>query len=161
MSVMQSHPHRLTGRPTATRRLGSGVAGGLLVVVALLVLLNGNPWGITVLVMGLYGLSELRRKVTVDAGLLIAQGRLTRRTASLSTLNRVGISAMARAWVAPHNGRPFYLRMLIDEAGWATPGVWEFVPMLRERAIAAGARLQSETGERTDPPPGVAPWFSA
>lgn len=154
-------PRRLTGRPTATRRVGSGVAGLLLIVVALLLLLQGNLWGLLVLLAGFYGVSELRRKVVVESDLLIVQGRVTRRTTRLSTLNRIGISTMARAWVAPRDGRPFYLRMLIDEAGWASPGVWEFVPLLRERAMAAGARLQPEPGERTEPPPGVAPWFSA
>lgn len=163
---MSSNPNSLArrplvGRPTATRMFGGGAAGLLLSVGALLVIMDGNVWGLLLLALGFYGLSELWRKVTVNQDMLVAQGRVTRRSTALVTLHRVGVSTSARAWVAPRNRQPFYLRMLTDEAGWATPGVWEFVPALRERALAAGASLQDEVRERTEPPPGIGPWFSA
>lgn len=151
----------LIGRPHRSRRLAFASVGALIGAVGVGVLLNGNPLGAVLAVLGLYGLSECWRRVTVSGNRLVAQGRLTRRDAELSALGGIGVSPSADVWVAPRNDRAFYLRMVGDEDG-SSPGVREFVDQLRERAVAAGALLENGESEQAAHAPHItSPWFSS
>lgn len=158
---MTSPANPLVGRPQRSHRLAFGFVGGLIGIVGVAALLKGNPLGAVLVALGLYGVSDCWRRVTVSETRLVAQGRITRRRAELSSLSRIGVSRMANVWVAPNDGRAFYLRMVGEQNDGSNPGVWDFVARLRERAAAAGAILESEDDEMTSPPRGTSPWFGA
>jgi hypothetical protein len=142
----------LVGRPHGTQRFRNVTVGVLLGAVGAGVLVRGNLLGVGLVVLALLLLADLWRKVTVTADRVVAQGRVSRRTADLSELTQVALSAMNRPWVAPRHGRSFYLRMVTEHPD-------EFVTELRARATAAGASLEPAP-VRTSPP-GAAPLFSA
>lgn len=160
---MSLGPNPLVGRPHWTLRARNVAIGLPILVIALVVLVKGNPWGLLLLPLSLYTLADLWRKVTVTDDRLVAQGRVTRRTEELSHLVDAGVGPMAHAWVAPRDGRAFYLAMLSDmknEPG--NPDAWTFVAELRARAEAAGATLAPASEDETSPPPqDAAPFFGS
>lgn len=152
----------LVGRPHSTQRFAQGVGGALALVLGIALLARGTwPFGAPLVVLGLYGLSDLRRKATVTSDRLVVQGRVARREVSLADLVRVTLSPQSRLWVAAADGRSFHVRMVAEFADVKNPGVLDFVPALRERALAAGARLETEDTERSTAPRGTSPLVSA
>lgn len=160
MDAAPSEP--LVGRPHSSKRFAQAVIGALLLVVGLGLLVKGTWWfAVPLMLLGLYGVTELRRKVTVTEDRLVVQGRVTRREVALRDLTRVALSPSVQVWVATADGTSFYVRMVAPFQDLRHPGVHDFVAGLRERAVGAGAHLEEEPEERVAAPQGTAPLFSA
>lgn len=151
----------LVGRPHSSKRFSQAVFGVLFLAIGVALLVKGTWWfGVPLGVLGLYGLTDLRRKVTVTADHLVVQGRILRRDVALPDLTRVALSPSVQVWVAT-NDESFYVRMVAPFEDLKNPGVRAFVEQFRARAVAAGALLQPEETELVAAPPGTSPWFSA
>ncbi|MGL5852591.1 MAG: hypothetical protein ACRCZD_17570, partial [Phycicoccus sp.] len=139
------------------------VVVGTLALVGGVVLLTRGTWlvGTGAVLLGLYGVTDLRRKVTVTHDRLVVQGRVTRRELALADLVRVALSPASQLWVAARDGRSFYVRMVAPFQDLRHPGVRDFVTALRELATVAGADLAVEDADRSPAPQGTSPLFSA
>ncbi|MBM6401930.1 hypothetical protein [Phycicoccus sonneratiae] len=159
---MDSATEPLVGRPHSSRRFAQAVVGAIALVIGVALLVKGTWFaGAALTLLGLYGLTDLRRKATVTRERLVVQGRVVRRDVALADLVRVTLSPASRPWVALRDGRSFYVRMVSPFHDLRHPGVHDFVGGLRERADAAGAELTAEGAERSPAPPGTSPLFSA
>jgi hypothetical protein len=139
----------ITCRPARAHQIGQSV-GGILGGVALASLaLGGHPiyQGAAVL-LGLFPLTEFRRRAVVRQDHIHAQGRLRSRRIELGEVTQVGIGQRARLWVVTRNppagsrSRLTYLRMIWPSAENNNPSAPEVLPILRARAEKAGAVLE-------------------
>lgn len=152
----------IVGRPHSSKRFAQAITGTIALVIGLALLVKGTwPPGAPLVLLGLYGVTDLRRKVTVTADRLLVQGRVSRREVALADLVRVALSPASQIWVATTDGRSFYVRMVAPFADLTNLGVLDFVTALRERAVTAGARLEPEEAEKAPAPQGTSPLFSA
>ena len=152
----------LIGRPHSSKRFSQTVFGVLFLAIGLGLLVKGTWWfGLPAVALGLYGLSDLRRKVTVTPDRLLVQGRVQRREVALADLTRIALSPVVQLWVATAQGTSFYVRMVTPFEDLKHPGIHQFVEQLRARALEAGAHVQPETEDLVPAPPGTSPWFSA
>ncbi|MGG5259460.1 hypothetical protein [Phycicoccus avicenniae] len=160
---MDSSPSTpLVGRPHSSKRFAQAVVGAIALVIGVVLLTKGTwLFGMALVLLGLYGLTDLRRKVTVTQDRMVVQGRVARREVALADLVRVALSPASQLWVATGDGSAFYVRMVAPFQDIKNPGVRDFVTALRERASAAGARLEAEEGDRSPAPQGTSPLFSA
>ena len=131
----------LVGRPHVARRAAQAVLGLVVGVVGVLLVSGGSWFGVAMLLLGLYGVSELWRSATLTTDRLLVRSRVARRQVDLRDLTRVALSPTGAIWVAPAQGRPFYVRMVSALADGGHPDVTTFLAALRERATAAGAHL--------------------
>jgi len=142
----------LVGRPHSTQRMVAVLPGVPMLLIGLfLVAVRLNPVGLVLVVLGFAMVSNLWRKVTVHEDHLVAQGRFSRRRLDLREITQVGLSTFAAAWVQPRHGKAIQLWMISEGDDIVNPGRMGFIRQLRERAARAGATLEPELQEPTDP----------
>lgn len=147
---MDTLSNLISGRPAGYIRWRDAGLGALLAAAGVKSTLAAQALGPILLVVAVFLLAGLRRRVDLTDETLVAQGRFTRREVPLRDLAAVGVSPVERAWVAPREGRPFYL-YAVGGRHIATHSGPEFAAEIRRRAIAAGADLREEPGERSSP----------
>ena len=120
--------------------------------------LRGEPAALVFLLVGLYALTDVAWwKVRVTDTELVAQGRFSRRRATLATVRDLGISTFGTVWVAPADGRAFSLRMV---SPYGEGGVQDFYRELRTRVSAAGGAPGRDPDDLSLPPKDAHPVFS-
>ena len=126
--------------------------GALLLAVGLWSLQYGlEPVALVTVAVGFWGTAEFWRGARVTGAVLVAQGRVSRRTLPLAGVRQVGHTSTGTAWVRPARGRTLVLQMAetrLDQPGSGP----EIAAVLREQAEQAGARLEPALDDPTGPP---------
>ena len=146
--------------PTRQRRRRSLALGGLLLAGGTLEVVLAEWSGGAFIVIGLVVLLAVRIRVEVSDTELVVRGRVGRRRVPLADLLQVGLSPTRGAWVRPRSSRPFFVGPLSALRGERAAEPAEFLQMLRQRAEAAGARLDPTSGARyAEAPADISPFF--
>lgn len=127
--------------------VATGTLLGVLVVVA-------------VALLGLWTLTDLRKRVTVTTTELVVQGRLTHVRVDLADITAVHHQKTGHrvdrhrlvVWVAARGQRPFRICFLV--------GHRTFVSDLRKCAVACGARVDLHAPDLEVPPPDTRRFFT-
>lgn len=140
----------LIARPSPWQRWqrGPGVA---ITVIGVWALLYGDLFGLALIALGGWGVSEFWRGIRVTGDTLYVQGRVSRRTMPVADIRQVGIAPSRTLWLTPRSGRTLVLRM-VDTRTDRKGSLDDVHDRLRELAEAAGADLEPVLEERTHPP---------
>lgn len=117
-----------------------------------------EPVALAAMAVGLWGLGEFWRGIRVTDGVLVAQGRVSRRRLPLVEVDEVGHTSTGTPWVRPREGRTLVLQMAekrLDQPGKGP----EIAAALREQAVQAGADLGPAAGGPGPPPRPSTPVF--
>ena len=107
-----------------------------------------------------FGATMMRQRCTLDDEKLVLQGRFARRTVELKDLRQVALTMSQFAWVQTHHPVDRHgttvLRLAVipsvDTWGSGPMEAKEAVPIIRKRAVAAGAKLQPMPARWMAPP---------
>lgn len=131
----------MTSRPPLGHRVRAAVVGGALLALGGWAVGAGNPWGLVLLPLGSWVLSDLWRVARVEGQELVVRGRWARRRVPLRDVRGVGLTRLAHPWVQPAEGPAVPLRMVPARRDGDRPGAADVVRRLRELALAQGADL--------------------